>query len=186
VTAGNRGCPLCIVFAEGHHLGSSFSGIHHCLIPNSGAICGVADLLINNGSGHGAVVQQRVNLPPRRGNACKRECFLEWRQTARRRRSGVATDVSLVVQSLTTSGNTTLPLVAGTVCISTVGTTPGATSVCGVCGWPFNHTIRTQNIIRILLLRINGESRHLLTKRYELLHHVWGDPRLFTFGAVLF
>ncbi len=131
-TAGPSGLSSVYSFAEGH-VGSSFSQYTSLFNPNNSAIVVSLTYFIANGSGH-AITQQQLTLPALGVMRVSTNSFLNVPNSASSA-SGVATDVSLVVQSLTTSGPNTLPLVAErSLYFNFVGTTPGSTSLVGYNG----------------------------------------------------
>lgn len=131
-TDGGHSLSSVYSFAEGH-LGSSFSEYVTLFNPNSMRVRVSVTYFITNGARQ-TLSQQQVSLSPMGVMQIPVNTFLNVPSSATTA-SGVATDVSLVVQSMTSSNGTLLPIVAErSLYFNFVGTTLGATSVVGYGG----------------------------------------------------
>jgi Pro-kumamolisin, activation domain len=126
---GQSGLPTTYSFAEGH-LGSSFSEFVTLFNPNNATINVSVTYFITNGAGH-AIAQQQVSIPALGVVRINGNTFLNV-ASSDTTASGVATDTSLVVQSMPIGNNAPLPVVAErSLYFNFTGTMPGETSVVG-------------------------------------------------------
>ena len=128
-TQGQQGLSTIYSFAEGH-LGSSFSEIMTLFNPNTSAIHVALTYFITSGT-HQYVAQQQLTINAMSAAQVNVNNVLNVSNVATTA-SGVAEDVSLVVQSLPNTSGTALPLVAErSLYFNYQGSMVGETSVVG-------------------------------------------------------